>query len=132
MKLENLPIGVVDWSRTPAVIQVGEEGTATVRTYELDDIALRLVVYSSGFKSDHWCNKGHIVYVLFGSFVIEHEDETRTELSAGKSGTLPMTPDHRTAFYANPVRLSSSSIEVQAPQASPSAAHVADLSPAAC
>jgi hypothetical protein len=29
-----------------------------------------------------------------------------------------MTPDHRTAFYAKPVRLCSSSIEVQAPLAS--------------
>jgi hypothetical protein len=35
-----------------------------------------------------------------------------------RAGTLPMTPDHRTAFYAKPVRLCSSSIEVQAPQAS--------------
>jgi hypothetical protein len=55
------------------------------RTYELDDIALRLVVYRSGFKSGHWCNKGHVVCVLSGIFVIEHEDETRTELSATKS-----------------------------------------------
>jgi quercetin dioxygenase-like cupin family protein len=89
MKLVNLPIGVVDWSRTPAVIQAGEIGTATARTWELGDITLRLVVYSSGFKSDHWCNKGHIVYVVSGSFVIEHEDETRTELSAGKSWHAP-------------------------------------------
>jgi hypothetical protein len=85
MKLENLPIGVVDWSRTPAVIQAGETGAAIARTCQLGDITLRLVVYSSGFKSDQWCNKGHIVNVISGSLVIEHEDETRTELSAGKS-----------------------------------------------
>jgi quercetin dioxygenase-like cupin family protein len=89
MKLQNFPMGMVEWSRTPAVIQAGETGTATARTCELGDIALRLVVYSSGFKSDHWCNKGHIVYVISGSFVIEHEDQTRTELSAGKSWHAP-------------------------------------------
>jgi hypothetical protein len=43
MKLGNLPIGVVDWSRTAAVIQPGETGTATARTCELGDITLRLV-----------------------------------------------------------------------------------------
>jgi quercetin dioxygenase-like cupin family protein len=89
MKLGNLPIGVVDWSRIPAVIQPGETGAGTARTCELGDITLRLVVYSSDFKSDHWCNKGHIVHVISGSFVIEHEDGTRTELSAGKSWHAP-------------------------------------------
>jgi hypothetical protein len=89
MKLENLPIGVIDWSRVPAVIQAGETGTATARTCDLGNIALRLVIYSSGFKADHWCNKGHIVYVICGSLVIEHVDETRTALSTGNSWHAP-------------------------------------------
>ena len=89
MKLENLPIGVIDWSRVPAVIQAGETGTATARTCDLGNITLRLVVYSSGFKADHWCNKGHIVYVISGSLVIEHEDETRTALCTGRSWYAP-------------------------------------------
>jgi len=89
MKLENLPIGVIDWSRVPAVIQAGEMGTATARTCDLGNITLRLVVYSSGFKADHWCNKGHIVYVISGSLVIEYEDETRIALSTGKSWHAP-------------------------------------------
>jgi hypothetical protein len=93
MKLENLPIGVIDWSRVPAVIQAGETGTATARTCDLGNITLRLVVYSSGFKADHWCNKGHIVYVISGSLVIE----TRTTLSTGKSWHAPddATSPHR-------------------------------------
>jgi quercetin dioxygenase-like cupin family protein len=89
MKLENLPIGVIDWSRVPAVSQAGETGIATARTCDLGNITLRVVVYSSGFKADHWCNKGHIVYVIAGSLVIEHEDETRTELSTGTSWHAP-------------------------------------------
>jgi hypothetical protein len=89
MKLENLPIGVIDWSRVPAVIQAGETGTATARTCDLGNITLRLVVYSSGFKADDWCNKGHIVYVISWSLVIEHVDETRTALSTGKSWHAP-------------------------------------------
>jgi hypothetical protein len=88
---------VIEWSRTPAAIQAGETGTATARTCNLGDITLRLVVYSSGFKADHWSNKGHIVYVIAGSLVIEHEDETRTALSAGNSWHAPddATSPHR-------------------------------------
>jgi hypothetical protein len=33
--------------------------------------------------------KGHIVYVISGSLVIEHEDETRNALSTGKSWHAP-------------------------------------------
>ena len=89
MKLENVPNGAIDWSGVLAVVEAGETGTATVRTRNLGDIKLRLVTYSGGFRADHWCAKGHIVYVISGSLVIEYEDETRTVLSAGTSWHAP-------------------------------------------
>jgi uncharacterized cupin superfamily protein len=89
MKLENLPIGAIDWSRTAAVIQPGETGTAAARTCNLGDITLRLVRYGGGYKANHWCTKGHIVYVVAGSLVIEYEDETRTLLGPGTSWYAP-------------------------------------------
>jgi hypothetical protein len=97
MKLENLPIGAIDWSRTAAVIQPGETGTAGSRTCNLGDITLRLVIYSRGFKANHWCAKGHIVYVVSGSLIIEYEDETRTMLGTGTSWYAPddSGPAHR-------------------------------------
>src|SRR5262245_51372196 len=97
MKLENLPIGSIDWSRVPPVIQRGETGTSTARTRDFGDITLRLVAYSPGFKADHWCAKGHIVYVISGCVVIEHEDKTRTVLSPNTSWHAPdeAIPRHR-------------------------------------
>lgn len=97
MKLDNLPIGAIDWSRIAAVVQPGETGTAATYTHNLGDITLRLVTYSSGYKANHWCTKGHIVYVVSGSIVIEHEDETRTLLSPGTSWYAPDNsgPAHR-------------------------------------
>src|SRR5215472_16702861 len=87
MKLENPAIGVVDWSRTPAIIQGGETGAATARTCEL------------------WRH---------------HVASRRLQFPASSQtiGAIKATPDHCTAFYAKPARLSSSSIEPQAPQAS--------------
>lgn len=97
MKLENVPPGAIDWSRTAAVTQPGESGTAAARTCNLGDITLRLVTYSSGFKADHWCAKGHVVYVVSGSLIIEYEDATRAVLDAGTSWHAPddSSPRHR-------------------------------------
>jgi hypothetical protein len=89
MKLENFPIAAIDWSRVPTLVQRGETGTVAARTRDVGDIRLRLVVYSPGYKADHWCAKGHIVYVITGHLVIEHQDEARTLLSPGTSWHAP-------------------------------------------
>jgi quercetin dioxygenase-like cupin family protein len=78
-------------------------GTAETRARDLGDITLRTVAYSRGFKADHWCAKGHIVYVISGSLVIEHEDKTSTALSEGVSWHAPdnARPPHRVLCEAS-------------------------------
>ncbi len=83
MKLENIPIAAINWARVPAVVQAGETGTATARTRNLGDIQLRLIDYSGGYKADHWCTKGHILHVIAGNLIIEHEDQSQTPLTPG-------------------------------------------------
>jgi quercetin dioxygenase-like cupin family protein len=97
MELANLSIGAIDWSNVPASIQPGETGTAETRARNLGDITLRIVAYSRGFKADHWCAKGHIVYVISGSLAMEYEDQSRTALSEGMSWHAPddARPPHR-------------------------------------
>jgi quercetin dioxygenase-like cupin family protein len=85
MKLENIPIAAIDWSGASPIVQAGETGTATARTQERGQIRLRVVEYSGGYEADHWCVKGHIIYVIAGSLVIEYEDQTRSALKAGMS-----------------------------------------------
>jgi len=92
MKLENLPIGAIDWSCVAPVVEAGETGTAASRTCNLADITLRIVTYSGGFRANHWCAKGHIVYVISGSLIIEHEDGSATALSTGM--TWHASDDH--------------------------------------
>lgn len=89
MKIQHIPIGTIDWSSIPAAVQNGETGTATARTQDLRDIRIRLVRYGGGYKADHWCAKGHIIHVLAGSLVIEHEDQTRHVLKTGTSWHAP-------------------------------------------
>ena len=97
MKLENLTIGAVDWAQASAEIVPGETGTATARTRDLGPIKLRLVEYGPGYRADHWCAKGHVVHVLSGALVIEHQDGRRFALCAGMSWHAPDDdgPPHR-------------------------------------
>jgi len=85
MKLETLPIGVTDWSQLPTSSEPGETGTATIRTRNLGEMQLRLVDYSAGYVANHWCFKGHIVFVVAGSMVIEHQDGRQFDLKTGMS-----------------------------------------------
>jgi len=85
MKLDNLPTGAIDWSDVPASEIRGESGSATVRARQLDDVQIRLVDYSAGYLADHWCSKGHIIFVAEGALTIEHRDGSRYELAEGSS-----------------------------------------------
>lgn len=85
MKLNNVPTGLTDWQRLGAVSQAGASGTAAVRGRQLGDVQIRLVAYSAGYAADHWCHKGHILFVAAGSVTIEHSDGRRYDLKEGVS-----------------------------------------------
>lgn len=85
MKLQNMPPAAIDWPREPETVQAGETGTARQRARTLGDIQLRVVDYGAGYLADHWCGKGHILFVVSGGLVIEHQDGNCYPLSAGMS-----------------------------------------------
>jgi hypothetical protein len=74
---------MIDWASEPAVTVPGETGAATARARRFGDIQLRLVDYSADYLADHWCDKGHVLFIVAGSLVIEHRDGTRYDLAAG-------------------------------------------------
>ncbi len=70
MKIEGLPFSVTDWSRVPAIEHKGKTGTSLWRSFEGGGVRARIVDYSPGFESDHWCPRGHILYVVDGEVEI--------------------------------------------------------------
>lgn len=80
MKLEGIPFQTLDWSNIAATKHPGESGVATWQTVELGKLRVRMVEYSAGYVADHWCARGHVVFVLVGELV--------TELADGRSSTL--------------------------------------------
>lgn len=85
MKIPALPFTTTDWSAVPATEHPGESGHALWRTFTVGDLRVRLVEYSAGYLADHWCDRGHVLYVLDGELETELRDGRRFTLKAGMS-----------------------------------------------
>lgn len=85
MKIPTLPFTVTDWAAIAPTHHPGEQGFALWRTLEIGDIRVRMVEYSPGYLADHWCDRGHILFVVEGELVSELRDGRRSVLKAGMS-----------------------------------------------
>jgi quercetin dioxygenase-like cupin family protein len=86
MKFTNLPESVIDWSQIATTTKLGASGVTRSRAVQTNGVQMRVVEYGVGYLADHWCAKGHILYVISGELTIDHEDGKETyELSAGMS-----------------------------------------------
>jgi quercetin dioxygenase-like cupin family protein len=73
----------IDWEQIPKTTHPGTSGIAYWQTTQLDGLRVRIVDYSPGYLADHWCQKGHIVHCLEGSFTSEMENGESFVLNAG-------------------------------------------------
>lgn len=80
MHSNNIPFHTTDWSQIPATTHIGETGVAYWRTLQFGDLRVRMVEYSPNYKADHWCQKGHLLFVI--------EGEMTTELADGQLFTM--------------------------------------------
>jgi uncharacterized cupin superfamily protein len=74
MKLTGMAEAATDWSRSRVETVPGASGVAHARARQIGALQLRIVEYGAGYLADHWCSKGHVVYVISGALAIEHED----------------------------------------------------------
>lgn len=85
MKIPQLAFTTTDWSTVEPTIHPGETGQATWRTFEVGDLRVRMVEYSPGYLADHWCDRGHVLYVLEGELISELKDGRKFTLKPGMS-----------------------------------------------
>jgi hypothetical protein len=83
--MSDIPFGTTDWSGVEATRHEGESGFALWRTRHFGGVRVRMVQYSPGYVSDHWCRKGHILLCLQGELHTELEDGRRFALTPGTS-----------------------------------------------
>jgi hypothetical protein len=85
MKIPTLPFTVTDWSQVAATTHPGETGQALWRTLNIGDLRVRMVEYTPGYLADHWCDRGHVLYVVQGVLDTELRDGRTFELLPGMS-----------------------------------------------
>lgn len=83
MKISSFPFQTLDWSSITKKEHKGETGIAYWQTQMMNDIRVRMVEYSPGYKADHWCSKGHIILCMEGEMTTELEDGRLFKLSKG-------------------------------------------------
>ena len=96
MHMTDIPFGITDWSEVPRTERPGERGAATWRTRQFGEIRVRMVEYTPGYLSDHWCSKGHVLLCLAG--------ELHTELADGRRFVLRPGSSYQVADNAEPHR----------------------------
>ncbi len=96
MRIANIPFGTTNWAVVEPTTHKGEAGVATWRTRQFGDIRVRMVEYSPGYMSDHWCEKGHILFCV--------EGELHTDLEDGRSFTLKPGMSYQVADGGEPHR----------------------------
>ncbi|MCC8962377.1 DHCW motif cupin fold protein [Bradyrhizobium sp. Pear76] len=85
MKIPTLPFTVTDWSNVAPSVHPGETGQALWRTLTIGDLRVRMVDYSPGYLADHWCDRGHVLYVIKGELDTELRDGRKFTLKPGMS-----------------------------------------------
>ncbi|MBB5575208.1 MULTISPECIES: DHCW motif cupin fold protein [Rhizobium] len=85
MKIPELPFTVTNWDEISPTKHTGESGYALWRTLNIGDIRVRIVEYTPGYVADHWCDRGHIIYVLEGELISELKDGRVSILTQGMS-----------------------------------------------
>ena len=96
MLMSEIPFGTTDWSAVERTEHKGETGVAYWRTRQFGGIRVRMLEYSPGYRADHWCTKGHILFCI--------EGELHTELADGRTFVLTPGLSYQVADNAEPHR----------------------------
>lgn len=100
MRMSDIPFGTTDWSKIAETRHRGDAGEAIWRTCtfgpEGNPIRVRMVEYTPGYVSDHWCEKGHILLCIAG--------ELETTLADGRVFLLKPGVSYQVADGAEPHR----------------------------
>ena len=85
MKFPTMPFTVTELDQLMPAIRPGEAGEAVWKTFVKDDLRVRIVEYSAGYLADHWCDRGHVLFVLDGELDTELRDGRTFRLTSGMS-----------------------------------------------
>jgi hypothetical protein len=100
-----IPFQIIRWDELPREEHRGEQGTSFWQTLQLPGLRIRIVEYEAGYLADHWCQKGHVVHCLDGSFVSELRDGSTETLTKGMSYVVSDEMSEHRSFSEGGVKL---------------------------
>ena len=101
----HIPFTIMNWDEVPVTVANGASGTTTSRVQQLGDLRIRMVEYSANYLADHWCEKGHLVFVLEGELISELKDGATTVMKAGSSYAVSDGLSSHRSRTVGPVKL---------------------------
>ena len=105
MEIKDIPFEIFDLENVEPDIHKGITGNAIWKTIQKGNVRIRIVEYSKGYLADHWCKKGHAVFVLEGSLKSELKDGRKFDLSKGMCYLVADNTDEHRSYTENGVKL---------------------------
>lgn len=105
MHLTDIPFGTTDWATIEATEHRGDSGVARWRTQHFGVVRVRMVEYSAGYRADHWCEKGHILFCVDGELTTDLKDGRAFTLTPGMSYQVADGADAHRSYTARGARL---------------------------
>jgi hypothetical protein len=97
--MDPIAFSTTDWSAIERVEHSAQAGQAFWRTQQFGPVRVRMVEYTPGYVSDHWCSKGHVLLCIAGTL--------HTELADGRTFTLHPGMSYHVGDGAEPHRSTS-------------------------
>jgi len=105
MKIKDIPFEVFNLENAVPEEHAGTTGKAFWKIVTRGNVRIRIVEYSPGYWADHWCEKGHAVFVLEGEFESELKDGRKYTLSKGMCYLVADHADAHRSITKNGVKL---------------------------
>lgn len=105
MDIRDIPFQAFDLENIVPEPHTGLQGSATWKTVTKGNVRIRIVEYTPGYLADHWCEKGHAVFVLEGAFESELRDGRKFSLTKGMCYLVADNTDAHRSYTEKGVKL---------------------------
>lgn len=85
MDINILKDQLINWESVPDETFSGVSGFVVSKAVTFENFRIRQLSFSENYEADHWCEKGHVIYVIDGELLIEYKDQPSVFVSKGSS-----------------------------------------------
>lgn len=95
----------IDWKKLPEEKTGGISGFALSKTQKTDKMQIRFIRFSGNYEADHWCTKGHLIFVRKGVLFIDFQNGDLFKIEEGNSCVLGENKVPHKARTKNPAEI---------------------------